>query len=67
VLLDVGTGDGLIGFAALERVGPSGQVVFSDISADLLGECQRRAAAEGLHRCRFVPAAPTPERVRNNR
>jgi arsenite methyltransferase len=58
VLLDVGTGDGLIGFAALDRVGPGGQVIFSDISADLLDECRRRAAAEGLlERCRFVQAS----------
>jgi SAM-dependent methyltransferase len=57
VLLDVGTGDGLIGFAALDRVGPGGQVIFSDISADLLAECRRRAAADGLlERCRFVQA-----------
>src|SRR6266545_2273649 len=55
VLLDVGTGDGLIAFAALDRVGPGGQVVFSDISADLLAECRRRTAAAGLlDRCRFV-------------
>src|SRR5215467_4222649 len=36
-LLDVGTGDGLIAFGALERLGPSGRVIFSDISRDLLG------------------------------
>jgi SAM-dependent methyltransferase len=57
VLLDVGTGDGLIGFAALDRVGQDGLVVFSDISADLLAECRRRAVTEGLlERCRFVRA-----------
>jgi arsenite methyltransferase len=57
VLLDVGTGDGLIGFAALDRVGPGGQVIFSDISADLVEECRRRATAENLlERCRFVQA-----------
>jgi arsenite methyltransferase len=57
VLLDVGTGDGLLGFAALDRVGPSGQVIFSDISADLVEECRRRATAEDLlERCRFVRA-----------
>ncbi len=55
VLPDVGTGNGLIGFAALDRVGPEGQVIFSDVSADLLAECRRRAAREGLlDRCRFV-------------
>jgi hypothetical protein len=57
VLLDVGTGDGLIGFAALDRVGPRGQVIFSDISADLLDECRRRATAEDLlERCCFLRA-----------
>jgi arsenite methyltransferase len=58
VLLDVGTGDGLVGFGALERVGPDGHVIFSDISTDLLDECRRRAAADGrLERCRFVQAS----------
>ncbi len=40
VLLDVGCGDGLIGFGALDRVGPDGQVIFSDISAELVARCQ---------------------------
>ena len=54
-LLDVGTGDGLIAFGALQRLGPSGHVIFSDISQDLLDHCQAAAAAEGLlDRCRFV-------------
>jgi ubiquinone/menaquinone biosynthesis C-methylase UbiE len=56
-LLDVGTGDGLIAFGALERLGPSGRVIFSDISQDLLDHCRAAASAEGvLDRCRFVPA-----------
>lgn len=56
-LLDVGTGDGLIAFGALEHLGPSGQVIFSDISQDLLEHCRQAAAAEGLlDRCRFVLA-----------
>jgi len=54
-VLDVGTGDGLIAFGALERLGPSGHVVFSDISQDLLDHCQQAAVGEGLlDRCRFV-------------
>src|SRR6266545_1711679 len=58
VLLDVGTGDGLVGFGALDRVGPDGRVIFSDVSADLLAECRRRAAAEGLlDRCQFILAS----------
>jgi arsenite methyltransferase len=56
-VLDVGTGDGLIAFGALERLGPSGHVVFSDISQDLLDHSRQAAAAEGLlDRCRFVLA-----------
>jgi SAM-dependent methyltransferase len=57
-LLDVGAGDGLIAFGALERLGPAGQVVFCDISRDLLDHCRAAAAAEGmLDRCRFVLAS----------
>ncbi len=56
-LLDVGAGDGLIAFGALERLGPSEHVIFSDISQDLLDYCREAAAAEGLlDRCRFVLA-----------
>ena len=54
-VLDVGAGDGLIAFGALNRLGPSGQVIFSDISHDLLDRCRAAAAAEGqLDRCRYV-------------
>jgi arsenite methyltransferase len=57
-LLDVGTGDGLIAFGALDRTAPSGRVIFSDISQDLLDHCREAAAAEGLlERCEFVRAA----------
>ena len=35
-LLDVGSGDGLIAFGALDRVGPEGEVIVSDVSADLV-------------------------------
>jgi arsenite methyltransferase len=54
----VGTGDGLIAFGALERLGPDGRVIFSDISQDLLDHCRAAAAAEGLlDRSRFLLAA----------
>jgi arsenite methyltransferase len=57
-LLDVGAGDGLIGFGALDRVGPDGRVIFSDISRQLLDQCRAIAAAEGvLDRCGFVLAS----------
>ncbi len=56
-VLDVGCGDGLVAFAALDAVGPTGQVIFSDISADLLEHCRGLAQAAGvLDRCRFVEA-----------
>jgi len=55
VVVDVGAGDGLLGFAALDRVGPGGRVVFSDVSAPLLEHCRARAADLGvLDRCAFV-------------
>ncbi|MGB6453797.1 MAG: methyltransferase domain-containing protein [Streptosporangiaceae bacterium] len=57
-LLDVGTGDGLIAFGALDRLGPAGRVIFSDVSADLLDHCRAVAATAGqLDRCAFVRAA----------
>jgi arsenite methyltransferase len=57
-VLDVGAGDGLIAFGALERLGPSGRVIFSDISQDLLDHCRAAAAAEGLlNRSSFVAAS----------
>lgn len=55
-LLDVGTGEGLIGFGALER--GAGTVVFTDTSQDLLDFCREAAAALGvLERCRFLRAS----------
>jgi arsenite methyltransferase len=55
-LLDVGCGDGLIAFGALER--GSGRAIFSDISEDLLDESRRLAEELGvLDRCAFVGAA----------
>lgn len=57
-LLDVGAGDGLIAFAALERVGPEGRIVFSDVSQDLLDHSRRLGEKMGvLGRCRFVRAS----------
>jgi arsenite methyltransferase len=53
VLLDVGTGDGLIAFGALER---GARVVFSDVSQDLLDDCRSRAG-RFAGRCTFVRAA----------
>ncbi len=58
MVLDVGCGDGLIAFGALDRVGEEGQVIFSDISQDLLDHCRSLAQQlQVLERCRFVRAS----------
>ncbi|MBE9168834.1 class I SAM-dependent methyltransferase [Pleurocapsales cyanobacterium LEGE 06147] len=56
-LLDVGCGDGLIAFGALERF-PTCSVIFSDISKDLLDRAQSLAHELNVSsRCQFVRAA----------
>jgi arsenite methyltransferase len=58
IVLDVGCGDGLLGFAALDRVAPDGQVIFSDISTPLLARCRSIATDTGVgDRCQFVASA----------
>jgi ubiquinone/menaquinone biosynthesis C-methylase UbiE len=55
-VLDVGCGEGLVAFGALDR--GASEVVFADISDDLLAFCRTRAHELGvLERCRFVNAA----------
>jgi ubiquinone/menaquinone biosynthesis C-methylase UbiE len=57
-LLDVGTGDGLIGLSALDRVGPRGRVIFSDVSEPLLEECRAAVRMRGAdERAAFVTTA----------
>ena len=52
-LLDIGCGEGLIGFGALAR--GAVEVIFSDISHDLLDVCREAAKELGVfERCRFV-------------
>jgi arsenite methyltransferase len=58
-LLDVGAGDGLVAFGALDLVGEAGRVIFSDISQDLLDHARSLAEDVGAaDRCEFllVPA-----------
>jgi arsenite methyltransferase len=65
----VGTGDGLVAFGAFDHLGPTGHVIFSDISTELLDHCRIEAERRGLvDRCTFVsaPAAdlsPVPDRA----
>jgi arsenite methyltransferase len=57
-VLDIGCGDGLIALAAAEAVGPTGHVVCSDASDQVLHQCRERAAQRGLlERCSFVQAS----------
>jgi arsenite methyltransferase len=42
-VLDVGCGDGLLAMGALERVGPEGKVIFSDISKSCIEHCKQFA------------------------
>jgi ubiquinone/menaquinone biosynthesis C-methylase UbiE len=56
-LLDVGCGDGLIAFGALEKF-ETNRVIFSDISDDLLNHVQELAKEMNLQdRCQFVRAS----------
>jgi arsenite methyltransferase len=56
-LLDVGCGDGLIGFGAL-AANPTCHVIFSDVSPALLQEVQTLAREQDLlARCRFICSA----------
>jgi SAM-dependent methyltransferase len=58
VVLDVGTGDGLITFGAMPLVGDSGRLIFCDFSQDLLEHCRAAALELGLaDRAEFVRAA----------
>jgi arsenite methyltransferase len=55
-LLDIGCGEGVIAFGALER--GAGKVLFGDVSTDLLDFCREAAGELGvLDRCRFVAAS----------
>jgi arsenite methyltransferase len=54
-LLDVGCGDGLIGFGGLDRVGSTGRVIFADVSQVLLDLCRQRAVEiDAAKQCVFV-------------
>ena len=53
-LLDVGSGEGLVSFQAIARVGPSLQVILADISAPMLAHAAGLARLRGIDRqCRF--------------
>lgn len=53
-VLDVATGYGEPALTAARRVGPEGEVVATDIAAEMLDFGRERAAAAGLENVRFV-------------
>lgn len=58
VILDVGAGDGLIAFGALDRAGDDGHVIMSDVSGDLVSHARSFATQLGVEdRMSFVEAA----------
>jgi ubiquinone/menaquinone biosynthesis C-methylase UbiE len=59
-VLDVGTGQGLLGLEALQRSAPNGRVIFSDISEPLLDDCRSAVArVSSMERSSFVRASAT--------
>jgi arsenite methyltransferase len=57
-VLDLGCGEGLIGFGALDRLSERGAVIFSDVSDALVARCREIATGLGeLGRSRFVVAS----------
>lgn len=54
-VVDVGAGTGLLGFRAIERIGPALQVVLTDVSAPLLRHAATEAARRGIRsQCTFL-------------
>ena len=57
-VLDVGTGQGLLGLAALDRTGGTGHVIFSDVSDPSLDDCRVEVVQRSaLDRASFVHAS----------
>lgn len=57
-LLDVGTGDGLVGFRAIARIGLTLRVLMTDISERILRHAEQRSVELGVRRqCTFLHCA----------
>jgi ubiquinone/menaquinone biosynthesis C-methylase UbiE len=57
-VLDVGCGYGPLAFGALPLVGAQGEVLFCDVSPELLEQCRTLASKQGvLDRCQFLQAS----------
>lgn len=54
-LVDIGTGEGVVAFRAIERAGPTLRVILTDISAPLLERARARAVELGVQdQCTFI-------------
>ncbi|HTH95369.1 MAG TPA: class I SAM-dependent methyltransferase [Rhodocyclaceae bacterium] len=54
-LADIGTGDGLVGLRAIQRIGPSLKVVMTDISEKLLDHAKALATEQDVQtQCTFI-------------
>lgn len=54
-LADIGTGEGLIAFRAIDRIGPSLHVILTDISAPMLRHAEKIAIQRGVDRqCTYL-------------
>ncbi|SAL52500.1 Ubiquinone/menaquinone biosynthesis C-methyltransferase UbiE [Caballeronia udeis] len=54
-LVDIGTGDGLMAFRAIDTIGPSLRVILTDISAPLLRHVEALAIQRNVQsQCRFI-------------
>lgn len=54
-LLDIGAGEGLVAFQAIERMGPNLNVVLTDISRPMLAHAAKLAQQSGVEsQCRFL-------------
>jgi arsenite methyltransferase len=59
-LADVGSGDGLIGLSAIDRIGASLRVILADISRPLLRHVEALSIERGVRdQCRFVECSAT--------
>src|ERR1019366_5647598 len=54
-MADIGSGDGLVAFGAIARIGPSLRVILTDVSAPLLAHAKQRAIELGVEQqCTFL-------------
>ena len=57
-LADIGTGEGLIAFRAIERIGPTLKVILTDISSPLLRHAESLAVHTNVqNQCKFLECA----------